>query len=130
MANIIVNCRVIDDQYSPDDRELACTMLNNILSAISRGEYVEGYRNNMAVDLACAAHVLHVDAMEVVQEPFKSIPDNAMIKLELKERIDQINGYVGAWDCYSRNGVFDKMKMPWEWKGEPDVRWVLLKNNG
>ena len=130
MANITVNCRVIDDQYSSDDRELACTILNNILCAISRGEYVEGYRNNMAVDLACAAHVLHVDVMEAVEDPFKSIPDNAMDKLDLKERVNTINGYVRAWDSYSGNGVFDYMKTPWEWKGEPDVRWVLLKNNG
>lgn len=130
MSNIVVNCRVIDDQYTPENRELACRMLNNILCAISRGEYVEGYRNNMAVDLTCVAHVLHVDAMEVAQDPFESIPDNAMDKLDLKERVDTINGYVRAWDCYSRNGVFDKMRMPWEWKGEPDVEWVLLKNNG
>lgn len=128
--NITVNCRVLDNQYDHLDRDTACVMINNILDAIKRGDYRQGQRNNMAVDLTCLCHVLEIDAEETAALAFDELGGNTYFdRIDLAERVETIKPYTYAWDAYGPDGVFDYLTMEWEWKGEPDKIWIKLYNN-
>lgn len=129
---VVINCRVIDNQYTAEDRELACLMANNILDAIERGEYIEGQRNNMAVDLACMCHVLKADPKLLANEALEEHGGKwqSHCSHDIEERLRTISRYLDSWDVYGVHGVFDYMMMEWEWKGvKPGREWIKLVNN-
>ena len=123
---IRVNNRVLDNDYDIEDRQRAVKIINCICDFINRGFYFEGHRNNIAVDLACACHVVEVDIDDLRDEALDLTPTNY---LNLKNRIKAIKPYLHGWDVFGNGGVFDYMLYEFDWEGEENVKqFVVLEN--
>ena len=103
---------VVDKNCSIDDWDKAKHILGCIEKLCQCGGYVQGYRNDIAVDFTCACWVINADPYRVAKE--LSINDEEYRDLE--DRINVIYGYCRSWDD-EPNGVFDKMLMLDTWAG-------------
>lgn len=103
--------------YTSDQVEQAKQIRRGIEIATSNEGFGwrEGYRNTMAVDLACALWILGY-------KDYESQSDWVEAELSLDtydfndcvDRLYVISGYLPKWDGCT-NGVFDKMLDPDEW---------------
>lgn len=110
--DIVINKR--NTVYDNEDIEQAFNVANGIIKAIKDGQYIEGKRNDMAVDLCCSMWMLGYgfDEPESVAARLKNegYLDQDQ-KADLIDRIDKLEDYyeywLNDWDSY--------WIMPWEW---------------
>lgn len=124
MGKIISATPKVPGRYDSDDRIRAMEILNSICDELSYGEYKQGRRNDLAVDLVCCCWVLGLNAEEIAKE---AMGDhwNVKVKDDLDRRIVKIEEYCPWWDSES-DGVFSKMLNEWYWDQHPsDSDWVV-----
>lgn len=102
--------------YNDDEIGKAIAYVNSIHHAMRTGEYVEGTRNNMAVDLCCACYVLGIDVNAMAKE---ALPTTSAY-LDFNRRRETIAPYLVSWDCVG--GVFGYMLTDLDdYSGKDDV---------
>ena len=106
---ITVNGKDINQNYTEEEAHDAVIALNDIINDFNNNEYVEGTRNNMAVDLSCACHVLNLDPVDTVINSLEK-PLSLHDLTDLRRRVAKIDPYLDDWD-QSHGGVFSKMLM-------------------
>lgn len=112
-------------EASNENIDDAINMLNHLCDAVAHGDYREGTRNNIAVDLACLCYVLGLDPYDVAEEAWQGQSNPA--RRDLKERLDVIDRYLEDWNNYG--GVLSYMLLAHEWrKGEASKKtWVVCR---
>lgn len=82
--------------YTKDDIYRAMNLANGIVNNVSKGMYKEGYRNNIAVDFACACKMLGVDPCTYGLDELKPWLNNDEVN-DLIDRLDVIEAYLNFW---------------------------------
>ena len=106
--------------HDAEDVKQAVRFINVIISYVRKGGYVEGNRNNIAVDLSCMCKYVGLDVRDVVRdvEQFDFI--------DLSKRLTVLDSYVDIWDKYDE--LFDKMLSAWYWETLPEEECVVEIN--
>lgn len=103
-----------EEDYSDTEIGKALFILNGLCWDLSKGYYLEGGRNDIAVDLCCSCFVLKLDpymvARKVLQE--YAIGTRYDMMNDLEDRIEVIDPYLETWNGTPPNGVFDFMIDP------------------
>ena len=114
----------LDILYDEAQIRRAKIILDNICESLHHGFYMEGRRNDTAVDLCCVCHVLGLDPLKVAEIAWEgsycSTPNSR--RYDLQHRVEIINDYLDSWDRET-DGVFDKMIYCWNWD---ECGWVEI----
>lgn len=115
----MVICYNESSRYSFDKIKEFVSQLNSICDALAGGQYVEGSRNNIAVDLSCCCHAVGLDPMEVADMAWADVDDPD--RDDLERRVKVIFDYVDFWD--DSGDISQYMVCSW---GEPEKEWFTL----
>lgn len=98
---------------------LASDIANGILNFVDDRGYIEGFRNNLIVDLCCSLYVLGYYSYESMGDILKQILFdnlNSWDTLDAELRFDTVYVYLNTWHEETMNGVIDKMLDKNYWK--------------
>lgn len=112
---IEIKVEELDDRSKADVIE-AAVIVERIVAWCQRGNYVEGYRNNIAVDLCSALYVLGYEDDTNWDEFFNEYcTKSPRDKSDFGLRSMTLNDYVSRW--YDDGEIFDKMLLCNIWLG-------------
>lgn len=136
-TNIIIYIgECIDPKFTADDVDKAKRMLTTIINRIRIGGYVEGFRNDIAVDISICCYVLDVDPTDLTGEMKRLfelfLSDD---EWDLDERLNVIDDYLKDWALLHNvdgHSIFDYCNLMdyWEKLYQPIDDILITKKMG
>lgn len=112
---------IINDTYGEEEIKCAITRFQRLWSAFILRDYRPGQRNDMAVDLTCVCHVLHIPVRQVINDIWAITDDPSYLLQDIRWRVNTIGGYLDYWDDSGSNGVLAYMISDWNRYPEEEV---------